>query len=270
VVSSVYDITKNREGELLKEYAITLPFHLEDEEKDRYELAVYRWNEETKEWMPLNEIDVQWDEKKVSGKTKETGMFAVLAKEKQAEEPPLVLRQWKDIAGHWAEKYIRTLAKRGWIQGYPDETFRPDQSITRAEFVAIVVRLLGLEMSGEKTFPDTANHWAKDAIATAYEHGIVNGYNDNTFGPDDPITREQMAEIVVNAFGLQRKQGGQEKEFADHEEISAWAKEAVEIAVSHGLTTGYEDGTFRPKKQATRAEAAAVLSRALEKQGLDE
>jgi hypothetical protein len=73
-----------------------------------------------------------------------------------------------------------------------------------------------------------------------------------------------MAEIMVRAFGLQRKPGGQRKTFTEQEQISEWAKEAVEIAASHGLIAGYEDGTFRPQRQATRAEAAAVLARALE------
>ena len=261
-VSDVYDITKDRQGELLEEYTITLSFSLKDEEKDQYEPAVYRWDEETKEWVPLKDLTVHWNERKVSGKTKETGKFAVIAKEKQTAEPSLAQLSRQDIAGHWAEKHIRALAEKGWISGYPDNTFRPDQTITRAEFVCIVVYVLGLELSGEKTFVDTADHWAEDIIAAAYAHGIIRGYNDTTFGPDDPITREQMAENLVNAFGLQLKQGGEGKTFTDQEQISAWAREAIEIAASHGLFVGYEDGTFRPRKQTTRAEAAAVLARA--------
>lgn len=93
---------------------------------------------------------------------------------------------------------------------------------------------------------------------------IINksGYNDTTFGADDPITREQMAAIIVNAFKLQQSQEG--KMFGDQDEISPWAQEAIQIAASNGIIAGYEDGTFKPKNHATRAEAVTVLVRILE------
>jgi hypothetical protein len=189
--------------------------------------------------------------------------------EVQPEEPPISEPEpkpapsFKDIAGHWAEKYILALAEKGFIQGYPDGTFRPDQPMTRAEFVTIVAQILGFEFTEGKTFADTANHWAKEVIATAYRHGIIRGYNDTSFGPDDPITREQMIAILVKAFGLGQQEEGQRDRFADEEQVSFWAKEAIEIAAQHGIIAGYEDGTFRPGKTATRAEVAAVIERVL-------
>lgn len=255
MVSAVYEIIKDHKEELLKEFAVTIPFQLEEE--DKYEVDLYVYSEEKAEWTPLEELAIDWNEKTVSGKTKETGKFAVIAKEKRLDEV-----YFKDIAGHWAEKEIQALTAKGLIKGYPDETFKPEQPITRAEFVAMVVRALGLEMEGEKTFSDTANHWAKDVVSTAYEHGIITGYNAMTFGPDDPITREQMAAIMVNAFRLQQKEKG--KQFADQEQISLWSKGAVEIAASHGIFGGYQDGTFKPQNRASRAEATAVMARALQ------
>lgn len=255
IVSAVYEIIKDHKEELLKEFAVTIPFQLEEE--DKYEVDLYVYSEEKAEWTPLEELAIDWNEKTVSGKTKETGKFAVIAKEKRLDEV-----YFKDIAGHWAEKEIQALTAKGLIKGYPDETFKPEQPITRAEFVAMVVRALGLEMEGEKTFSDTANHWAKDVVSTAYEHGIITGYNAMTFGPDDPITREQMAVIMVKAFRLQQKEKG--KQFADQEQISLWSKGAVEIAASHGIFGGYQDGTFKPQNRASRAEATAVMARALQ------
>lgn len=245
IISDIYDITKNRKGDFQK--AITVTFHLKNIDPDQ-EIGIYRFNEETKEWIPLDNIRVDWNEKTVSGQAKDVAKFAVIAKEKQEEPKPSPLpeeepkqeqvQNFIDIAGHWAERDIRTLVERGIIKGYPDGTFKPEHPITRAEFVSIVVRVLGLEPTGEKTFFDTIDHWAKDVIAAAYERGIISGYSDTIFGADDLITREQMPAIIVNAFKLQ--QGQERKMFGDEEEISTWAQEVVEIAASNGIISGYE------------------------------
>lgn len=166
-----------------------------------------------------------------------------------------------DIVGHWAANDIMKLANYRLISGYPDGSFRPDNIITRAEFTAIIVRALGLNPWEAKEFSDTRNHWAKGVISTAYVHGIISGYSESHFGPDDPITREQMAAIIANAFDLQHGVG---KKFTDHNQISPWAVQAVEIVAGYEIIRGYEDGSFRPKNYATRAEASAVISRILE------
>jgi len=92
----------------------------------------------------------------------------------------------------------------------------------------------------------------------------MQGYDDDSFGADDPVTREQMAAIIVRAFGLLPKQGGPERPFSDQGQIAAWAKASVEIAASHGIFAGYADGAFRPKNPATRAEAVTIIARILE------
>jgi len=170
--------------------------------------------------------------------------------------------QCSDIEGHWAQNTIQEMTNKGLIGGYPDGTFKPDNNITRAEFAVLTVRAFNLEKTETgKTFDDTANHWAKNDIRTANNHGLVNGYSDTTFGPDDPITREQMAAIVVNA--TQTTATGDSQTFTDSTQISGWAKESVTKASAAGLISGYPDGTFKPQGNATRAEAAAVLDRSI-------
>ncbi|MFO7151805.1 MAG: S-layer homology domain-containing protein [Bacillota bacterium] len=173
----------------------------------------------------------------------------------------LVPKPFKDIAGHWAENNIKELFAFGAIGGYPDGTFKPDKEITRAEFATILVKALKLEQKSDKVFRDTADHWAKDAIATAADYGIVQGYPDNTFRPDEKITREQMAAMIVRAVNL--APAAEELSFADSSKISKWAKEAVATAVETGIMEGYTDNTIRPQAKTTRAEAVTVIVNAL-------
>jgi len=120
---------------------------------------------------------------------------------------------------------------------------------------------LKLEPQSGKIFADTSNHWAKDFIATAAWSGIIQGYDDATFGPDDLITREQMAVMIYRAaqFGI----ATDEIAFEDAASISSWAEEAVALMAEEGIITGYPDNTFKPQANATRAEAVTVIVRAL-------
>lgn len=168
-----------------------------------------------------------------------------------------------DINGHWAYSSINKLVATGAINGYPDGSFKPNNTITRAEFATVLVKAYQLPAQVGKTFTDTANHWAKDYIAAAAANGVVNGYDTGAFGPEDPITREQMAVMVVKAAKLSAAAG--EPQFADSGSISAWAKEAVVTAAQNGIIKGYPDNTFRPGGSATRAEAVTVIVNALNK-----
>ncbi len=167
----------------------------------------------------------------------------------------------KDVSGHWAETSINKLVNAGAISGYPDGTFKPDSSITRAEFATVLVKAFNLEPRNGKVFSDTSGHWAENSIRTATAHGIVSGYNASNFGPNDIITREQMAVMIIIAANLTNDEEG--KTFADGPQISEWAKKAVGIASSKGIITGYPDNTFKPKANATRAEAVTVIVKAL-------
>ncbi|MDD4170855.1 MAG: S-layer homology domain-containing protein [Syntrophomonas sp.] len=167
----------------------------------------------------------------------------------------------KDIANHWAADRINSLVACGAIKGYPDGTFQPDATITRAEFTTVVVKAFKLNNPPGKSFTDTSGHWAQDYIATATAAGIIGGYNDNTFGPNDPVTREQMAAIAVKAAQLTPVAG--QNQFTDSSSIAAWARDAVAAAVNNQIIRGYPDNTFKPGGKATRAEAVTVIVNAL-------
>ncbi len=173
----------------------------------------------------------------------------------------LPISSLNDISNHWAAERIKDLVARGAIKGYPDGTFQPDATITRAEFITVVVKAFNLINPGGIVFTDTSGHWAQDYIATATAAGIVGGYNDSSFGPNDPVTREQMAVIVVKAAQLTPIAA--ENQFADSSNIAAWAREAVATAVNKQIIKGYPDNTFKPGSKANRAEAAAVIVNAL-------
>ncbi len=175
-------------------------------------------------------------------------------------EPPAQV-EFKDTQGHWAEDNIKQLVTVGAISGYGDGTFAPDKSITRAEFVTVLVKAFKLEAASDKVFADTAGHWAKNEIATANALGIVEGYSADSFGPDDGITREQMAVMVVKAAQLEPAETA--ATFADQNQISAWALEYVNTAYTNQLISGYEDNTYQPQKGSTRAEAVTVILNAV-------
>ncbi|WP_248928332.1 S-layer homology domain-containing protein [Paenibacillus hamazuiensis] len=166
-----------------------------------------------------------------------------------------------DVKSHWAEAAINKLVTLGAVSGYGDGSFKPNNNITRAEFITILVKAFKLEDKAGKTFTDTANHWAKDYISIATANGIAGGYNDSTFGPDDLITREQMAVMiyyVVKPSGV-----SSDSQFSDESALSSWAKAAVEAAKKNGIIEGYSDGSFKPQANATRAEAVTIIVKAL-------
>ncbi len=161
-----------------------------------------------------------------------------------------------DIADHWSKKYVLSLVKEQKMKGYPDGTFRPEEGMTRAEFATVLCNILNLEIKGKKEFADTSNHWAKGQISAVYEAGIVKGYGHN-FKPDELITREDMLVMVTRSIQLLPKETN--LVFKDEEQISSYAKEAIDQAVANGILSGYEDQTFRPKAIAKRGEVAKIV-----------
>lgn len=182
----------------------------------------------------------------------------------QPMQPPRAAASFADTVGHWAEESINRLHAMGAVSGYGDGSFKPDSPVSRAEFVAILVEAFHLEGQGGKVFNDTAGHWARDYIATASIYGIAGGYSDTMFGPDDFITREQMAVMACRAARIPFL--NEETGFADRDSISGYARGAVAAAAGAKIMSGYPDHTFRPGGIATRAEAATVIVNALGEQ----
>ncbi|NLU49505.1 MAG: S-layer homology domain-containing protein, partial [Syntrophomonadaceae bacterium] len=260
LASDVYEFTVGGKGtyNFAKNVTITLAFNSASISADETPVLHY-YDESMSKWVNIGGT--------VSGSTISATVdhltkFAVLAVKKEVKpetQKPVV--SLKDIAGHWAEAKIKQLVASGAIGGYPDGSFKPDKQITRAEFATVLVKAFNLAPQSGKVFGDTARHWAKDYVATAAAYGIINGYNPVEFGPDDPITREQMAVMVVKAAKLDKVAGG--KTFRDSSRVASWAREAVATASAKGIITGYADNTFRPQGKATRAEAVAIILNAL-------
>lgn len=166
-----------------------------------------------------------------------------------------------DVQNHWAQKNINELIASGIAGGYPDGSFRPDNTITRAEFATMLVKAFNLQKQGGKVFADSEQHWAKEYISRATASGVVSGYDAENFGPDKLITREQMAVMISKAAKVLLK--AEAMHFADSASISEWAKEAVLAANQSGIMKGYPDNTIRPQGSASRAEAVTVIVNAL-------
>ena len=167
---------------------------------------------------------------------------------------------FNDIDGHWAKNAIIDFATKGYINGYGDGTFKPDNSITRAEFVKILNKAFGYTNVGKENFSDVnPSDWYYNDICIGVNAGYINGYEDNTFKPDKQITREEASKIIATALNLK---GDGNLNFKDSSEISNWAKPYVDALSDNNIIKGYEDNTFRPHNNMTRAENVTILSRA--------
>ena len=166
-----------------------------------------------------------------------------------------------DYKGHWAESVIDEFIDKGYISGYSDNTFRPNNSITRAEFVSILNNVFGLTKSSGKVFSDTKTHWAKTSIDIGVTNGVCSGKSSTEFKPNDPITREEAAVMISNYKKIADSNFDKLSKFKDAHKVSSWAKPGVEGIIEKGYMSGYSDNTFRPKNKITRAEAVATLSR---------
>ncbi len=166
-----------------------------------------------------------------------------------------------DTRGHWAEPYIAVLSERGTIGGFPDGSFKPDDGITRAQFAAIAVKALGLPDAGRPAnFKDvSAKYWANKAIANVSDAGLVTGFPDGTFRPEDKITRAQALVILAKALPGAQGTASELSRYGDGNEVPLWALPSVAKAAQAGILVNYPDPQkIRPTSFATRAEVAAL------------
>lgn len=170
---------------------------------------------------------------------------------------------FKDIRNHWAERQIAELVRRGAVSGYGDYTFRPAQSMTRAEATAILVNAFRVRGTTNIRFKDVNRaHWAHAAIQRAVHAGIVTGFEDGSFRPDQKISRAEMAAMLGRAMGLQESAVTRS---AFHDvRPGHWAAGWIDRLVREGILGGYPDGSFRPDDIATRAEVSVMIMKALE------
>lgn len=187
--------------------------------------------------------------------------------------PAAAQSRFMDIdSTYWASPYVQALTEANIISGFPDSTYRPEQEMTRAQFASI--------LSGG--FPTTAirepiafsdvptDHWAADAIASAYANGFLSGYPDGTFGLNQPITRLEVLLSLTSGLGIDTSGANGEalSAFADRGEIPEWATAAIAAATENQLVINYPNvQQLNPQQNATRAEIAAIAYQALVNRG---
>jgi uncharacterized repeat protein (TIGR02543 family) len=186
--------------------------------------------------------------------------------------------EFRDVAAHWAKDAVNNMGSRMIVEGTGGGRFSPDRNITRAEFAAIIVRALGLGLEkGPSVFPDVKeSDWSNSAIRTAYAHGLLGGYADGTFRPNDPITREQAMVILSKAMAITGLKSTLQsssadailRAYEDASKASRWAVGSIADCVQAGIVSGRSGHTLAPQDLITRAEAAAMIERLLRKSDL--
>lgn len=164
---------------------------------------------------------------------------------------------------HWAYSYVTALADKGIINGYTDGGFKPEKTVSREEFVKMIISATGLyDKNADCEFLDVAKDtWYYNYIASAYRNNIISGINEDFFGVGNMLTREDASVIatrIISKFSY-ITEPEQEKGFSDFNSISDYAKESVQILSKIRIINGFEDGTYRPKGFLTRAEASKII-----------
>ncbi|MFD0712608.1 S-layer homology domain-containing protein [Paenibacillus sp. GCM10027626] len=191
-------------------------------------------------------------------------------------------RSFVDIAGHWGRAAIEQLAARYIVQGVDGKQFKPGNEITRAEFVTILAKALGLQgKQGLGTIASSAfsdvepGTWYFDAVSSVVSYGMVKGYADHTFKPDQRITREEAMVMLERSMTLlhldtmleEADEGKWLAQFSDSGDFSAWARHAAALHTKYGIITG-ANGRARPQAAITRGETATIIQRLLETSGI--
>jgi hypothetical protein len=164
-----------------------------------------------------------------------------------------------DLENHWSANNVISLIDKGIISGYPDGTFRPENNVTRAEAIKMLLVSLGNNISNS-----TQGHWAenyyKEALVEKY---VIIGEFENL---DKPITRGEFARLIIRALDEEYPEDLKEYEnqITDYKDISDEYKDFILRAYTKGIITGYTDGSFKPETSVTRAEAATMLIRFLD------
>jgi uncharacterized lipoprotein YddW (UPF0748 family) len=178
---------------------------------------------------------------------------------------------FRDIENHWAGLFIRALAQRRILNGYLDGTFRPDNPVSRGEFAAMMGAIISLPVKREYiTFKDVPdNYWARNAIRRVYETGVMTGYPDQTFRPNDKVSRADVLVVMVNALGIASQfspelVGRLAQIYEDAANIPSYAINSIAIASGNGLVVNYPNiKLLNPQSGATRGDVAVMMYQAL-------
>lgn len=180
-----------------------------------------------------------------------------------AHVPVLANEGMKDVAGHWAETVINDWVSEGIINGYSDGSFKPNANINRAEFYTLINNVINLQEASTNTFVDVkSSDWYSEVVDKAASAGLASGYNDRTFRPSQPMTRQEVAVVIANMMNYEKKDTYTNiSRFVDGSEVANWAKSDVEALIQKGLFQG-SNKQLNIKDDITRAEVVTLLNRA--------
>ncbi|AFS79678.1 bifunctional UDP-sugar hydrolase/5'-nucleotidase periplasmic precursor UshA [Gottschalkia acidurici 9a] len=227
------------------------------------------------EYLGLDEILTSYIEKKGKINIKVGGRITEATKKTESNhnlEPSIndfskYNKTFNDIDNSWAKSYIELLSSRNIVRGVDNNNFKPDEKVTRAQFIETLVNSLDLKKGKNKvSFRDIEEKdWYKDHIEIAASIGIVEGYGED-FMPNNYITREEMVTLVTRSLEhMNDSKNYEEKDlsFKDKDSISDWAKSSIKVSVNKELVNGLESDIFLPKEEATKAQSATIIYRML-------
>jgi hypothetical protein len=169
-----------------------------------------------------------------------------------------------DISGHWAQNQIVSLVGKNVISGYPDNTFKPDNPVTRAEFMVMTNRAFSFTNTADINYTDVkSSDWFAPEVAKAQAAGYISGFPDGSMKPNNQISRQEAASMLARALQLDTTVANP-LNFTDADSIPAWSKNAIAAMVKANCISGYPDGSFKPANSISRAEAAVMIGRAME------
>lgn len=178
--------------------------------------------------------------------------------------------RFHDIQGHWAEDDIVRATEMGWVNGFPDGSFAPQNEVTRAQFTTMLSRALALSSSSDeaRTFKDyeLIPVYAESHVSNAAAAGLVKGYEDATFRPSQAITRSEITVMLMRALGYEDKMDpALPLAYDDADRIPDWAYPAIATASDLGIVKGRAHNQFAPDAYTTRAEAVTLILRLLDR-----
>ena len=248
-------------------FALTLTAPL-GKENAGYWANLYHYDEDAKalNYETSGQINDKGD---VALRMTHASQYAIVIDDKSHQLPFTDLGE-----GQWYESAVRYAYTHGIMEGMSDTTFVPGKSLTRAEAVQVLYNLEGQPtVSNSSTFPDLVYEWYKPAIAWAESTGVVDGYEDGTFRPDEPVTRQEFAQMLYNYASYKDYDltaQGDLASFPDGDSVQEWAEAAMAWANGNELINGHDDGTLEPGGTTTRAQAASILMRFDQKLGTEE
>ncbi len=262
LISHVYDLELLVNGKVVSSFVKALKLTLSPMQEGDMELSnIFFFDPSTSSWEA------------VSGRVTKSGAIAATLSHFSRYALLKSSKTFDDITNHWAKLDIEALAAKQIVSGMTSELFDPDGDVTRAQFASMIARALHLEAVDANTvipFTDVQeDSWYYAAVSSAYQAKIISGVSVDKFSPNERITREQMAVMIVNAYRFYRgssmdqmSKSLEELPYKDMERISNWALPYVRIASELGLIMG-ADGQFNPIQYGDRSQSAAIINRLL-------